>query len=88
MTVKLYNLKPWEIEHLKRVLHYYYNNGIKITFLKRVIFIHCVKDKPYQGLLNIMHGYVHTNRISYNEKTAKWLQQYYPFRNNPISVSE
>lgn len=80
MTVKLFNLTSWEIESLKRSLHYYTNNGVKITFLKKVVYIHCVKDKPYQGLLNIMHGFVYSGRISYNEKTAKWLSQYYPFR--------
>lgn len=79
-TVKLHGLAPWEMKCLERTLSYFQRNGIKITYLKKVIYIHCDSNKPYQGLLNIMHSYTRSNRISYNEKTAKWLSQYFPFR--------
>ena len=65
---------------IKRRLSFFTRHGIKITYLTRVIFIHCDSHLPYQGLLNIVYGY--KERLSYNEKTAKWLSKYYPFNNS------
>lgn len=77
-TVKIYNLKPWEIKSLERTLGYYTKHGIKITYLKKVAFVHLDSKYPYQGLLNVIHGY--RDRISCNEKTTEWLSKYYPFK--------
>jgi hypothetical protein len=82
-TVKLIDLSPWEINFLKRALRYYINHGIKITYLKKVVFIHCDSDKPYQGLLNVMFGFTRTNRLICNQKTSDWLSLYPPFK--PLS---
>ena len=79
-TVKIIDLDPWEIKYLKQDLGFYTRHGIKITFLKKVVYIHCDSDHPYQGLLNIMHGYVRSDRLVCNQKTKEWLSGYFPFR--------
>ena len=76
-TVKLINLKPWEVSVLKGMLHYYTNHGIKITYLRKVIYIHCDTAKPYQCLLNTIWNY--RDRLVCNQKTMDWLSGYYPF---------
>ena len=78
-TVKLFDLSPYEVDRLKRALGYYVRHDIKITFLKRVVYVHCDSKHPYQGLFNIIHWYVRSGRLSCNAKTAKWLSGYYPF---------
>lgn len=76
-TVKLVNIKSWEMRELKRNLHYFCNHGIKITFLKKVVFIHCDTTKPYQCLFNTIWNY--RDKLVCNQKTMNWLCGYYPF---------
>ena len=80
-TVKLFNLSPYEVNDLKYRLRYYIHHDIKITFLKRVAYVHCDSKRPYQGIFNIIHWYVRSGRLACNAKTAQWLSGYFPFRN-------
>lgn len=77
-TVKLVNIKPWEMRALKAYLRYFTTHGIKITYLRRVIFIHCDSNKAYCCIFNIIYNY--RDRLVCNEKTKKWLSGYYPFK--------
>ena len=79
-TVKLINLEPYEMSVLKRALGYYTRHGIKITYLKKVAYIHCDSHHPYQGLFNVIHTFVRSGRLICNVKTAQWLSGYFPFR--------
>ena len=76
-TVKLVDLNPWEISGLKRYLKYYTSHGIKITYRKKVAYIHCDFNKPYQCIFNIIYNY--RDRLMCNQKTMNWLNGYYPF---------
>lgn len=76
-TVKLTNLKSWEISGLKRDLRYFTSHGIKITYRKKVAYIHCDSNKPYQCIFNIIYNY--RDKLVCNQKTYNWLTNYYPF---------
>ena len=76
-TVKLVELKPYEMRALKRDLRYFITHGIKITFLKKVVYIHCDSHLPYQCIFNIMYNF--RDRLHCNQKTINWLSNYYPF---------
>ena len=76
-TVKLTNLQSWDIRYLKKALRFFIKQGIKVTFLKKVVFIHCDTSKPYQCIFNIIWNY--RDNLICNQKTMDWLTGYYPF---------
>lgn len=75
-TFKISNLSPYEMRERKRNLGFFVRHGIKITFLKRVIYVHMDTDHPYSVLLNMLTAYKRRGMVTCNEKSLKWFNIY------------
>lgn len=74
--IKLFNLESSDIVILKKVLSFFIKRGIKITFLKKVVFIHLNDDQTYSAIFNILYHYYYIGKMSVTKKNEEWLKQY------------
>ena len=76
-SFKLQNLEKWEMGQAKRHLRYFVNHGVKITYLKKVAYIHLNEDQSYSCIFNYIAGFYSSGKLQANEKSLAWLQKYY-----------
>jgi hypothetical protein len=79
---KLYNLTPSEMRQTEKRLAYFIRHGVKVTALRRVIYIHLDDSQTYSGVFNMLHYFIASGRLHCNEKSQKWLQRYIWTPNN------
>ena len=73
---KLSELTGIEMRYLKRQLAFFVRHGVKITFLRRVIYIHLGDHQNYCAIFNILHAFIGSGRLHCNEASRKWMQKY------------
>ena len=73
---KLFNLSPYEVSFMRKVLCYFIKRDIKVTFLKSVIFIHLREDQEYQAIFNLLHGFDTRDKLYLSKRHKKWFSQF------------
>lgn len=71
---KLIGLKNYEVENYKRFFKYYMRRGVKVTFLKRVIFIHLDDTKTYTCIANCLYN--NRRKLVCSDRSLKWLKHW------------
>ena len=73
---KLHGLTDSEMRRAKRHLAFFVRHGVKITFLRRVIYIHLGDHQNYCAIFNYMHAFIASGRLHCNDKNRAWMQKY------------
>lgn len=73
---KLYNLTGSQMRRTKNSLGYLTRHGVKVTFLKKVIYIHLDDSQTYSAIFNMFAYFMAIGKFQCNERNLKWLQRY------------
>ena len=66
----------FEMKHLKKELDYFFRNGVKVIFRKRVVHIHLNDDQKYSVIAIMLHWYISDGRFYATERNKAWLQKW------------
>ena len=73
---KLYNLTSSEMNRTNKRLAYFVRNGVKVTSLKKVIYIHLSEDQKYSAIGNMFAYFIATGKFHASDKNMKWLRRW------------
>ena len=74
---KLQNLTASEMRYAKDRLAYFVRHGVKVTFLKKVVYIHLDEAQKYTAIGNLLSFFRSTGRLQASEKNSAWLQRWH-----------
>ena len=76
-SFKLHDLTEQEMNQAKRHLGRFQKYGVKMTFLKKVAYIHLDDDQKYVCIFNYMSRFKSSGKLQANEKSLEWLKSWY-----------
>lgn len=71
---KLHDLTAAEMNCTKKRLAYFVKHGVKVTFLKKVVYIHLGEDQKYTAIGNLLSNMA--DKLQVSDKNSAWLKSW------------
>lgn len=74
---KLHQLTAGEMNYIKREMRFFVKRGVKVTYLRRVAYIHLQEDQKYTVIAILLARYFRYGQMQATDKNLAWINKWH-----------
>ena len=75
---KLQQLTAGEMNAVKYTMRFFTKRGVKVTYLRRVVYIHLQEDQKYTVIGIMLTRYHRANKLQASAANMAWINKWHP----------